>query len=278
MPLKLMYITNDPEVALVAEKNGVDRIWVDLETLGKAERQKNMDTVKNAHTVEDVRTLSKVLTKSELMVRINPWNVNSLKEIEDVLAAGAQIIMLPMWKSKAETDAFLEAVGGRAKTILLLETDKAVLCIDEVLKNKLVDEVHIGLNDLHLSYGMTFMFELLADGTVEKICKKLHAAGVPYGFGGIARIGEGVLPAEKIVIDHYRLGSCMTILSRSFCNANEIRDIEEIEHVFSENIKLLRDFEAEIPKLTEDDFRRNVETIKRCVQQIVRTIMETKNA
>lgn len=40
MSLKLMYITNRVDVALVAEKYGVDRIWVDLETLGKEERQK----------------------------------------------------------------------------------------------------------------------------------------------------------------------------------------------------------------------------------------------
>ena len=35
MALKLMYITNRPDVALIAEKYGVDRIWIDLETLGK---------------------------------------------------------------------------------------------------------------------------------------------------------------------------------------------------------------------------------------------------
>ena len=38
--LKLMYITNNPQIALIAQKYGVDRIWVDLETLGKEERQK----------------------------------------------------------------------------------------------------------------------------------------------------------------------------------------------------------------------------------------------
>ena len=38
MALKLMYITNRPDVALIAEKYGVDRIWIDLETLGKEER------------------------------------------------------------------------------------------------------------------------------------------------------------------------------------------------------------------------------------------------
>jgi hypothetical protein len=55
------------------------------------------------------------------------------------------------------------------------------------------DEIHIGLNDLHLSYGMTFMFELLTNGTVEMLCNKFKESGIPYGFGGIAKIGEGIL-------------------------------------------------------------------------------------
>ena len=33
--LKFMYITNNPKVALIAEKYGVDRVWIDLERLGK---------------------------------------------------------------------------------------------------------------------------------------------------------------------------------------------------------------------------------------------------
>ena len=55
MSLKLMYITNDLPVALIAQKYGVDRVWIDLETLGKEERQKNRDSVKSHHTVEDIR-------------------------------------------------------------------------------------------------------------------------------------------------------------------------------------------------------------------------------
>ena len=38
--LVLFYITNRPDVAIIAEKYGVDRIWIDLERLGKEERQK----------------------------------------------------------------------------------------------------------------------------------------------------------------------------------------------------------------------------------------------
>ena len=38
--LKLMYITNKPAIAKIAADAGVDRIFIDMEVLGKAERQK----------------------------------------------------------------------------------------------------------------------------------------------------------------------------------------------------------------------------------------------
>ena len=51
--------------------------------------------------------------------------------------------------------------------------------------------VHIGLNDLHLAMGMSFMFQLLSDGVVEQLAKKITAKGIPFGFGGIARMASG---------------------------------------------------------------------------------------
>lgn len=252
MSLTLMYITNKPEVALIAEKYGVQRIWVDLETLGKEERQKGMNTVKSTHSIEDVRKIKPLLTTSEMLVRVNPWNKNSLEEIDAVVSAGADMIMLPMWKSVVEVTSFLNAVDGRCKTTLLLETREAVECLDEVLENGGMDEIHIGLNDLHLSYGLTFMFELLANGTIERLTKKISAKGIPYGFGGIASLGGGDLPAEKVITEHYRLGSTRAILSRSFCNTDIITNINEIEKVFCENMKKLRDFEKYVSRL--DDY------------------------
>ena len=66
MFLKLMYITNSVDVALIAEKYGVDRIWIDLETLGKQERQGHIDSVKSKHSINDIKKISPKLTKSEL--------------------------------------------------------------------------------------------------------------------------------------------------------------------------------------------------------------------
>lgn len=269
MPLKLMYITNDLAVAKIAEKAGVDRIWIDLEILGKEERQKGLNTVKSHHSVDDIKKIAPQLTSSEMMVRVNPWNENSKDEINQVIAAGAQIVMLPMWKTVIEVESFLQAVSRRCKTSLLLETKEAVLCLDKVLALNGIDEIHIGLNDLHLSYGMDFMFELLSDGTVEKLCKKIANAGIPYGFGGIAKIGEGILPADYIVTEHYRLGSTRVILSRSFCNVEEMDDMAEIEKLFSINVGKLRKFEVELDRLTDKDFHENLRKICECVKFIV---------
>ena len=268
MFLKVMYITNKPEVALIAEKYGVDRIWIDLETLGKEERQKNMNTVKSNHSIEDIKKIKPQLTKAEMLVRINPWNADSKKEIDAVVEAGADMIMLPMWKSVEDVKNFVDCVNKRTKTTLLLETKEAAACIDDVLSMGGFDEIHIGLNDLHLSYGMRFMFEPLTNGMVEMLCNKFKKHGIPYGFGGIAKLGSGLLPAENVIMEHWRLGSTRAILSRSFCNADEIGDIKKIESVFSENMKALRKYEDEMEKCDDTVLKSNQYRVRSIVKQI----------
>ena len=246
-----MYITNRPDVAKIAEKNGVDRIFVDMEYIGKAERQGKMDTVQNHHTIEDVKNVRAVLNKAELLVRINPIHeateeyCSSKEEIDAVIEAGADIVMLPYFKTIQEVYDFLSIVNGRVKTMLLLETKEAVAILDVILTMKGIDEIHIGLNDLSLSYGKTFMFELLTDGTVERLCRKLELAGMFYGFGGIASLGRGMVPAEMIIKEHYRLGSHMAILSRSFCNINNFEELDAVEEVFYRGVREIRTLEKE---------------------------------
>lgn len=274
--ITLMYITNNPDVALVAEKNAVQRIWIDLETLGKQERQHNINSVKSHHCVSDIEIISKLLTNSELLVRVNPMNPCSEHEINQVIEAGADMIMLPMWKTVDEVQTFIRFVNGRVKTTLLLETKEAVECINQILEKGGFDEIHIGLNDLHFSYGLDFMFELLVNGTVEELCHKFKVAGIPYGFGGIARIGAGMLPAEKIIMEHYRLGSTRAILSRSFCNTEEISDIKEIENIFETNMKTFILFEASLTEKTDEDFKKNYLEIKKLVSEIVEDMRRKK--
>ncbi len=269
MALTFMFITNNPKIAMAVQRCGVERIWIDLETLGKEERQHNMNTVKSRHSIDDIPKMVECLSSSELLVRVNPWNENSYYEIDSVIKAGADLVMLPMWKSVEEVGNFIEIVAGRVKTVLLLETKDAVECLDQVLDIPGIDEIHIGLNDLHLSYGMSFMFEPLANGLVERICKKIDNRGIKYGFGGIAKLGEGMLPAEKIIMEHYRLGSSRAILSRSFSNTENISDMEKFENEFRNNIQKVRDFEKIASSKSLDDYQCNHLEVVKCVNRIV---------
>ena len=278
MFLKLMYITNDPEVAMIADRYGVDRVWIDLETLGKEKRQRGYDSVKSNHSVSDIRKIKPLLKNAEMLVRINPWNKKSKKEINDVISAGADIIMLPYWRTASEVRNFLDAVAGRCRTTLLLETKEAVECLDEVLVMPEIDEIHIGLNDLHMSYKLDFMFELLANGTVEKICRKLKIRGIPYGFGGIARIGYGDLPAERVIEEHYRLGSTRAILSRSFCNYQKMQDYKEIEETFASEMKKLRSFETYVSTLSPENLEKDRAETAEIVEQISSRVRARKQA
>ncbi len=275
MPLKLMYITNRTDVASIAESVGVDRIFIDMEYIGKDKRQEGMDTVKSYHTTDDVYKIRSVINSSEVMVRVNPLHEKSEmypgseREINDVISAGADCVMLPMFDTADDVNEFIKLVKKRAKTILLLETRKAVENLDEILEVSGIDEIHIGLNDLHLSYNKKFMFELLADGTVEKICKKIKAFDIPYGFGGIARIGHGMLPAEYVIAEHYRLGSTRAILSRAFCNINNMDSVSEIESLFKTEMNSIRGQERLVSSYTSDEYAINHNKVKLLVKEIV---------
>lgn len=269
MPLTLMYITNNPEVALIAQKAGVDRVWVDMEYIDKDLRQGGLDTVQSHHTIEDIKTLRPVVTDAELQVRINHMYEGSEEEINQTIEAGADIIMLPYFKTRKEVEDFIRFVGGRAKTIILVETAEAYEKIDDILEVPGIDEVHIGLNDLHMAYGKKFMFELLIDGTVHALCEKLRKKGIKFGFGGIARIGYGLLPSEYVITEHYALGSQMAILSRSFCDANRVANPAEVEDIFIEGVRRIREKEAEIVNYTEKQFSENHEIVVQKVNYIV---------
>ena len=275
--MKLMYITNNPAVARIAEDAGVDWIFLDMEVIGKAFRQSGLDTVQNYHTVDDIKRIRKTISQSKLLVRINPIHdalenyPSSKDEIDASIEAGADILMLPYFKTVEEVKTFIHLVNGRAKTLLLLETVEAANLIDDILEVPGIDMIHLGLNDMHLELGMNFMFELLADGTVERLGDKIKAKGIPFGFGGIATLDGGALPGSMVLKEHVRLGSSMVIVSRSFCNTEIVTDLNEVKRIFDTGISGLRALEKEASQADTAFLEENRKAVVAAVNKIAGT-------
>ena len=270
--LQLTILAADPQSAIDAQVAGIDRIFYDLEYIGKESRQHGRNTVKSTNKIDDIPAVRKVLDESQLLVRTNPIHANTEYEIEKAIEYGVDVLMLPMVVDQHDVKQYVEMVAGRAKVCIMIETAAAMARLDKILAVPGVDELFIGLNDLHISMGLTFMFELLSDGLVEYIADRCNRNGIPFGFGGIARIGEGDLPSDNILGEHVRLGSQSVILSRTFkgvvgvdANACSVNLVEEVNKV---RLKI-----DEISKWSEEEHNVNRKTIAVAVDKVINKIL-----
>ena len=244
--IDLITITNLPELAAKCDQLPGMRLFVDLERNGKAARQKGHDTFISTHHASDVGRIKAVLKQSKLMVRVNPIQMDNLAaskaEVDAVLNQGADMIMLPMFSLPAEIRAFAGLAAGRAPVVALLETSGALSSLNSWIDTPGIQEVFVGLNDLHLSLSCHFMFEPLLQGHVERVALAASARGLRFGFGGIARMDEGVLPGHDVLAEHMRLGSGAVILSRTFNRA----DTHAGEITFEQAVTSLRSAELDL--------------------------------
>lgn len=265
--MKLMIIENDLEKCLFYESLGVERIFIDLEVMGKLERQGHLDTVITLHhSADDIARLKTRLKQSQILARVNPIHQQSEQEIATVIEKGADIVMLPFFKHPAEVAQFIRFVNGRAVTSLLLETPEALCRLDDILDIPGIDEIHIGLNDMHLGMGLYFMFELLSGGIVDYIIEKIRPTGIRYGFGGVAGIKGGQVPGGIVLKEHIRLGSEMVILSRSFFN-----DLTDNQPAIAAAIKDIHQALAHSVTLSPAELEENRRELKKLVKEIVAT-------
>ena len=266
MSINLMLVASTSEAAKEAENAGVDRFFFDLEYINKAERQLGRNTLILHNDIEDIPKVREALDRTELLVRVNSLHSTSKLEIDKAISYGADAIMLPMVIDREDVELLVKHVGGRARVVPMIETASALARLDDILEVKGVDELYIGLNDLHISMNLTFMFELLSGGIVEYAASKIKKAGVKFGFGGMAKIGEGMLPAESILAEHYRLGSSSVILSRTFRNEVGVGG-EKVD--LRKEVEKIRMTEEELSSWSERQFEENRLFVKRTVSEIV---------
>lgn len=258
--LELIQITNDPAFAKRCDALGGFRLWVDLERLGKAERQAGRNTFISVHSLDDVGRIKAVLRNSPLMVRVNPLNEGTRDEINAVLAQGADQLMLPMFTEAEQLCEFARLVSGRVPIVALFETAAALACLEECLGTPGLAEVYVGLNDLHLSLGHRFMFEPLALGLVDRVAEAAARRSLRFGFGGVARMDEGLLRGRDVLAEHVRLRSSAVILSRTFHRTEGVG--------FEAEVAALREVERELAARSQAEMAADSQRIAAQIRSI----------
>jgi hypothetical protein len=259
--IELIQITNDPDLARRCDVLDGMRLFVDLERMHKAERQAGRNTFISNHTLGDVGRVRSALRRSTLMVRVNPLHRNTAAEVDAVLAQGAEALMLPMFAAADELHDFCGIVDGRAPVVALLETAGALESLPRWIGTSGLREVYVGLNDLHLSLGLHFMFEPLSLGLLDRVAALAHAQGLRFGFGGIARLDEGLLPGRDVLAEHLRLGSQAVILSRTFHGNGDAA-------AFEVGVAALREAERSLARRSTDQVEADRQRIAAAIEAV----------
>lgn len=220
-PFKLTHLTRDPAWIEAADSAGVDRIGIDIERLGKHARQSSDSKARiSDHALEDLRIVTAHVKSALPFARLNPPHEGTADEVERAIDLGARSLMLPNFRTAEEVERFVKFVGGRAEVILLLETGPAVVRLDSILKVPGVDEVMVGLNDLRIELRLSNPMEIAASNLLDFIAQQVQAAGMPFGFGGVAQHHRTGLPVEPdlLLARYAHLGARSAWISRSFYN------------------------------------------------------------
>ncbi|MCA9003784.1 MAG: hypothetical protein KDA70_00820 [Planctomycetaceae bacterium] len=276
--MKYLFITDCPEIATYVDQCGVHCIFIDLELLGKVERQGGRDTVISHHKVENISRVKDAVKNAEVLVRLNPLNPQSSVEIESALDQGADALMLPMFRSLEEIEWFCDRVNSRARVVPLVETIGAMNQLDQIVQLPDVSQIHIGLNDLHLDMELKFMFELMSNGTVDQMSGICRRAGIPFGIGGISTMDQGLVSGRLVLSAHARLGSEWVILSRSFHQL--ATSLSELQSKINLPLELQKVDEAyaELLKRTDFEIEQDKQLLSQAVDKVTSKEMAERNA
>jgi hypothetical protein len=216
--------TSDPALAARADAAGIDRVGVDLERLGKAERQRGLGTWVSPHTTADLARVGGALRDADLFVRVDPLHDGTASQVDAVAGLGTRVVMLPMIETPADAARFVGIVAGRMRVVLLVETAAALAAVGDLAAVPGVDEIHVGLNDLALSLGSASRWQVLAGERLAVAAAAVRAAGRRFGFGGIGGVDDDALPipADLIYAEYGRVGGTAALIARAFPTAGDL--------------------------------------------------------
>lgn len=232
-------ITNNPKQAQNFTECGIQQIMVDIETLGKVERQGHKDTIISNHLLSDVSHIKDLNLDADIICRINPFHKNTFEEIDKAIINGADIIMIPMITSIDNYRSMVDSIGKRAKVLPLIETPYSVFKLSAILEYSALTQIHFGLNDLCLSLGMKNLFEVLLSEVFQSTVSNIQVDGMIRGIGGIGdpQVSQKVSPLN-LLNRYMKCHSNSVILSRSFFSNSSDKDyIIRSLQIFEEAIK-----------------------------------------
>ena len=214
----LTLFTNDPDLAQAGDAAGINRIGLDLERIGKENRQDSSKAWISNHQLQELPAIRDKLTHAALFTRTNPIHAGSRDEINYLIDQGVSVLMLPMFRTVKEAATFIELVQGRALVSLLVETAAAAMRLQEITKLPGIDEIHFGLNDLYLDMKLSNHFEVLTSGLLDMLADIVLSKEIPFGFAGIGRVNDSRLPipGDLIYAQYPRLGATRALVSRVF--------------------------------------------------------------
>lgn len=254
--MNLMMPVETPKEAVEAQAVGIERAFYDMEFIGSLDRHYGRNAAFACRPIDIIPEIKKQLSSTELVVRVNSDKSYSKIEVEKAIKYGADILMIPMVIDQHQVEEFVKMVGGRAKVCVMIETAAAFSRLTRILKVNGVDEIYVGINDLHLSMGLSHVLEPLRDSLIDYVAEKCNMAGIPFGFGSIARIGDGIVPAECILGEHIRLGSTSTLLAKTFFYPETASRVSR-QFNLGEEISLIRETLASIDKWNQTELSEN---------------------
>lgn len=272
--INLFYITNNIIEAQIVDDLDIDWIFIDLEIIGKKERQLGRDAVFSNHSLSDVHKIKIKINNTKILVRCNPIGIWSKDEFDEINSRGSEIdmVMLPYFKTIEEVKVFIDLIDtSKIKPALLVETIDAINNLDEILKIFPFSYIHIGLNDLNIERGTISMFEPYVDGLIKKISSICIKNNQIFGIGGIGKIAADMSPSPKHLLnEHIRLNSKGVILSRSFKGSfcEETKDIFKKE--LSNSIKDFRNYEKIANNLNIKQLAESYELMKADIEETIK--------